>query len=228
MRASAEQVLGLDERGLVTVPGCGDAVRRLHPLALKDFIALRDRCAQHGVTLAIASSFRGFDQQLAIWNQKMRGERPVFDDNAEIIDISQLSDADKLPYILRWTALPGCSRHHWGSDLDVYDLAALPDGYQLQLVPEEYDIGGPFERLGKLFNSWFDEEDGYGGFYRPYGVDNGGVAYEPWHISHIVTADAHYQALTPAIVKSYLAKTDIAGRAVIMENFEEIWRRFVA
>lgn len=227
MRASAEQVLGLDERGLVAVPGCGDAVRRLHPLVLKDFIAFRERCAQHGVNLAIASSFRGFDQQLAIWNQKMRGERPIYDDNAEIIDIRHLSDADKLPYILRWTALPGCSRHHWGSDIDVYDLSAMAEGYRLQLVPAEYAADGPFERLGRLLNSWFDEKEGYGGFYRPFSVDSGGVAFEPWHISHIVTADAHSQALSPVMVKSYLAKTDIAGRAAILENFEEIWRRFV-
>jgi LAS superfamily LD-carboxypeptidase LdcB len=228
MRASAEQVLGLDERGLVSVPGCGDAVRRLHPIVLKDFIALRDLCADRGIHLAIASSYRSFDQQLTIWNQKMRGERPVYDAQANIIDIQHLSDFEKITHILRWSALPGCSRHHWGSDLDVYDLAAIPEGYQLQLVPQEYAVGGPFEKLGRLFDRWFSDEEGFAGFYRPYAVDDGRVSYEPWHISHSIVADAHLQVLSEGLVKQYLAKADIAGKDAILQNFEEIWRRFVA
>lgn len=228
MRASAEQVLGLDERGLVSVPGCGGAVRRLHPIVLKDFIVLRDRCADNGIQLAIASSYRSFDQQLTIWNQKMRGERPVYDKHANIIDITGMPDIEKISHLLRWSALPGCSRHHWGSDLDVYDLAAMPEGYQLQLVPEEYASGGPFERLGALFERWFRDQEGYAGFYRPYAVDAGGVSYEPWHISHSLVADAHLQVLSPALVRKYLAKVDIVGKDVILQNFDEIWQKFVA
>ena len=37
--------------------------------------------------------------------------------------------------ILEWSALPGASRHHWGSEFDVFDLAALPEGYRVQLLP---------------------------------------------------------------------------------------------
>ncbi len=40
--------------------------------------------------------------------------------------------------ILRWSALPGGSRHHWGCDFDVYARNLLPPGTQLQLEPWEY------------------------------------------------------------------------------------------
>jgi len=226
MRASVEQVLGLDESGLVVVPECGGALRRLHPIALKSFIALRHRFADHGVQLAIASSYRSFDQQLAIWNEKMRGERAVLDDQLQVVDLSGASDVEKLLSILRWTALPGCSRHHWGSDLDVYDLSSLPNGYRLQLVPDEYSSSGPFARLAKLLDDWMTEGV-CEGFVRPYVGGLDGVAFEPWHISHVLTADAHRQVLSADLVKNHLARVDIAGKKAILDNFEEIWRRFV-
>ena len=39
---------------------------------------------------------------------------------------------------MRWSAIPGSSRHHWGTDLDVYDAAAVTPDYQVQLTPQEW------------------------------------------------------------------------------------------
>ena len=50
---------------------------------------------------------------------------------------------------------------------DVIDAAALPAGYRVQLVPEEYAPGGVFERL----TPWLDANMGRFGFYRPYASD---------------------------------------------------------
>ena len=46
--------------------------------------------------------------------------------------------------ILHWSALPGASRHHWGTEIDVIDRAALTDGRKAQLVPAEYGADGVF------------------------------------------------------------------------------------
>ncbi|NIM47861.1 MAG: D-alanyl-D-alanine carboxypeptidase family protein, partial [Gemmatimonadales bacterium] len=84
---------------------------------------------------------------------------------------------------LRWSALPGASRHHWGTDLDVYDLAARPEGYEVELIPEEVDAGGMFGPL----HEWLDGRiaaDAAFGFFRPYERDRQGVAPERWHLSY--------------------------------------------
>jgi len=44
--------------------------------------------------------------------------------------------------ILHWSALPGASRHHWGTEIDVIDRAALADGRKAQLIPAEYGADG--------------------------------------------------------------------------------------
>ena len=67
--------------------------------------------------------------------------------------------------------LPGGSRHHWGTDVDVIDAAALPPDYRVQLVPEEYAPGGVFERL----TPWLDANMARFGFYRPYATGHGGA-----------------------------------------------------
>ena len=50
--------------------------------------------------------------------------------------------------ILHWSALPGASRHHWGTEIDVIDRAALLHGQLAQLVPDEYAADGVFAKLG--------------------------------------------------------------------------------
>jgi hypothetical protein len=86
--------------------------------------------------------------------------------------VRRLTPAERVAAILWWSALPGTSRHHWGTDFDVLDAAAMPAGYKLQVIPAEYLEGGPFHRL----TTWLDAHMGAFGFFRPYTTDRGGVA----------------------------------------------------
>lgn len=179
------QLTGLDDAHLVTLP-CGN---RLQPAAAEAFLALQDDAREAGFELAIASSFRSFERQLLIWNGKARGERKVHDDAGREISMAGLSGREQLHAILRYTAIPGTSRHHWGTDLDVYDAAAVADDYPLQLSPAEVAPGGVFDPLHR----WLDERMSAGGsmgFYRPYATDRGGVAPERWHLSYAPLATA--------------------------------------
>lgn len=106
---------------------------RLQPAAVAAFLAMQQAARSAGFDLQPASTFRDFDRQLAIWNGKFCGERPVLDKDSKPIDVATLSVAERCEAILRWSALPGASRHHWGSDLDVYDPSLLPEGQKLQL-----------------------------------------------------------------------------------------------
>lgn len=173
------QLTGLDESHLVELPG-GHRLRGEVALA---FTRLQSDARKAGFELAVASSFRSFSRQLAIWNAKAGGTRPVHDDRGRDVPMARLSPSEQLHAILRFSALPGTSRHHWGTDLDVYDAAALPREYTLQLSPGEVAAGGMFDPL----HCWLDARMVAGeshGFFRPYGVDRGGVAPERWHLSY--------------------------------------------
>ena len=82
---------------------------------------MRAAAAADGIDLVAFSSFRDFDRQLAIWNGKFRGERPMQDRAGRRSTPGALSPAERVAAILWWSALPGASRHHWGTDFDVMD-----------------------------------------------------------------------------------------------------------
>lgn len=192
---------------------------------------LRQAARARGIELAVASGFRSFERQLRIWNAKARGERAVLDDQGRALDIHRLAPRDRVFAILRWSALPGTSRHHWGTDIDVWDPAAAGPDYRLQLVPEEYGHQGPFARLG----DWLERELASSGlgFYRPYDRDRGGVAPEPWHLSYRPLADYYAGLLTPELLAPVLAKSaaycgeELVLCDTVLQHLDDIFIRFV-
>ena len=195
----------------------------LHKEVVRPFLAMRAAAAADGIDLVAFSSFRDFDRQLAIWNGKFRGERPIQDRAGKLFDARTLSAAEKVAAILWWSALPGASRHHWGSDFDVLDGKALPYGYQLQVVPSEYLPGGPFERL----TQWLDAHMHAFGFFRPYTTDRGGVQPEPWHLSHARVAQYAQRQLSLAALREVLSGAQIEGKPAVLEALERNYASYV-
>ncbi len=195
----------------------------LHYAAVTSFLGLRDAAAGAGLQLEAVSSFRDFDRQLTLWNRKWRGERPLYDRDGGLLDASSLTDAERVDAILSWSAVPGGSRHHWGSDIDVIDAGAMPQGYQVQLVPEEYAPAGVFGRL----TPWLDENMGRFGFFRPYGSDRGGAGIEPWHLSYAPVAREAVEALSLSVLRDAIAQGDILGKDAVLERLPEIYTRFI-
>lgn len=195
----------------------------LHYGAATSFLAMRDAAAQAGIDLAAASSFRDFDRQLHIWNGKWRGERALLDRSGQPLDAAGLGEAARIDAILCWSALPGGSRHHWGTDVDVIDAAALPPDYRLQLVPEEYGAGGVFERL----TPWLDEHMGRFGFYRPYCDGGQGAGAEPWHLSYWPVAAEALEALTLPVLRRALVTSELLGKEAVLERLPELYTRFI-
>ena len=195
----------------------------IHREALDAFLALREAAARAGIALSVFSAFRDFDAQLSIWNRKFRGERPLYAPDWSLRDHSALSEAQLIDAILEWSALPGTSRHHWGSDLDVYDAAAMPAGYRVQLLPAEYAPGGVFARL----SAWLDANLQRFGFFRPYDAYRGGVNPEPWHLSYAPVANVALSLLTPALIEETVRDTDILGRDAVLARLDQVYARYV-
>jgi LAS superfamily LD-carboxypeptidase LdcB len=199
---------------------------RVHKDVVEPFLHLKREARNAGFELEIFSGFRDFDRQLGIWNRKASGQQAVLDSNAEPIDVGRLNDRELVFAILRWSALPGASRHHWGTDLDVFDAAAKPDGYEIELIPDEVNSGGMFGPL----HDWLDDRitaDTAYGFFRPYEWDQNGVAPERWHLSYAPVAMQNERLLTTSVIRDTIQRADVELKEVILENLDEIYRRFV-
>lgn len=195
----------------------------LHKSVIAPFQALQEAAAMQGYDLQVASAFRSFERQLVIWNAKARGDRPVLDEQGQPFNIKNLSEKDKVFAIMRWSALPGCSRHHWGTDMDIWDSAAVPLDYVLQLSPDEYQRGGPFHSL----SCWLEEHAEAFGFSRPYAIDRGGVAPEPWHLSYAPVAQVFEAKLDTQYICKILDNSDLILRDTIRSHLDEIISRFI-
>jgi LAS superfamily LD-carboxypeptidase LdcB len=217
MTPAQQLVLGFKETLLVDV--C--AAHKLHPAIINDWHALVLGANNDGIDLTIASAFRSYGRQQLIFNNKAHGRRPVNDENNQPIDINAITPSQLLKNILHWSALPGASRHHWGTDIDVYAPSMLTQ--ELLLEPWEYDAGGPMERLGY----WLDENLANYGFYRPYVKYNGGVAREPWHISHIRESQNIEKSLNIQLLKETIIANDIGLKEEVLSMLDTIYKQYI-
>ncbi len=195
----------------------------LHPQAAAAFAALVADAARQGMDLAVASAFRDFNRQLAIWNGKFRGEQPLLDRRGVRLDISAMDEEAIVRAILQWSALPGASRHHWGSEIDVFDRAALAPGARPRLIPQEYASDGVFAGL----TGFLQRNAARHGFFLPYDRERGGTQPEPWHLSFAPLSVPALRALTLPVLSEALQDAPLDGAAVVRRLLPEIYERYV-
>ncbi len=230
---SARQRWVLGDAAELMVAGDGalaEPAVKLHRDCWPAVYQLAAAAREAGFQLRIASGFRSFGRQLSIWNGKLDGSRGLFDDGGLALDCRQLSVAEQVAAVLRFSALPGASRHHWGSDFDVYDAASLPDGYRLQLAPHEYREGG----VMAAFGGWLESQLAAPAesplaklFARPYSVDCGGVAVEPWHLSQRALAAELEPHCSERLLADRLGRCEITHAAYLAAELPALWRRYL-
>lgn len=191
---------------------------------LEAFLAMKEAAARAGLAIEIVSAFRDFAAQQHIWDRKYRGERPLYDASGSVVDRARLSDEELIDAIVCWSAVPGGSRHHWGTEIDVIDRAALPEGYRVRLLPDETAPGGVFHRL----HQWLDEHSAGFGFYRPYRAYRGGFYPEPWHLSYAPVSAIALERLTPEIFADAVRASSMLGRERVLSRIDVIYRQYVA
>jgi len=237
---SHQQLLGLSEGHLCHLPEHGDI--KVHQAVLSPLSELMSASRRAGFDLRVVSGFRSYHRQLMIWNNKCRGLRHTYDAQGKPLDLSCLSSQQKIYAILRWSALPGASRHHWGSDCDIYDAAAVSASYQLQLQPEEYLGDGPFAPMMHWLHHYLQENNSPD-FYRPYCIDHKreanadasnypqGVAVEPWHISYRPVSTICAQQLSLSLLREQLQSSTAEGgideKVTILRCLDDIYMRYI-
>ena len=196
---------------------------RLHAEAAASLITMAKAAREQGIELAVVSSFRDFEHQAAIWNGKYRGERPLLDRDGRELVRAGLDETALVEAILLWSALPGASRHHWGTDVDVADAAAGPEGYRVRLAAEEFAPRGVFAKL----DVWLTANMARFGFFRPYCSDRGGVLPEPWHLSYAPLAVPALEALTVGVLAEAIESSGLCAREWVLARLPQIHQRYV-
>ncbi len=114
------------------------------------FQKMYEAAREDGIRLVILSATRTFDRQKIIWEAKWTGQRKTTGVN----DIQQEypEPAERALKILEYSSMPGSSRHHWGTEIDLNNLES------------EYFTTG----AGKEIYDWLTENASKYGFCQPY------------------------------------------------------------
>lgn len=220
MKIEPEILCGKTTKHLVEIPG---TKYQIHREVLKPLQQLQAAADEAGFGLFVGSSFRGFENQMKIWNEKVEGKRTISDENGNVLKTKGLSEAELIHAILRWSALPGASRHHWGTDIDIYDKKSVPPQYHIQMIPQEVNEGGIFAKM----HDWLDTELENYEFYRPYDRDRGGVSPERWHLSYRPVAEEYYRSYTENLLKDCINKSTMLLKYKVIAMLPEIFERYV-
>ncbi len=161
------------------------------------FLEMKKAAYSDGIDIKIVSSYRDFYRQEAIWEGKY--QRYTEEDGMKPIDA-----IDK---IIEYSTIPGTSRHHWGTDIDIIDGYRKTEGDVL--VPEKFESGGPFED----FKKWMDENSKKFDFYLVYTNDpkRRGFKYEPWHYSYAPISIPMLTAFRSKNIQALLEREDFMG-----------------
>jgi len=138
--------------------------------AYEAFVKMAEAAKKDKVSLKVISAARNFFRQKTIWEAKWNGQTKVGG--------KDLSKAIKAPKaralkILEFSSMPGTSRHHWGTDIDINNLE---NSY--------------FEKgQGKKEYDWLVANGPSFGFCQPYSPINEerpkGYFEEKWHWSYM-------------------------------------------
>lgn len=151
----------------------------LHTECLEAFKKMHAAAKADGVSLRIISATRNFYRQKQIWEAKWKGQRKV---GGKDLSKTLPDPAKRATKILLYSSMPGTSRHHWGTDMDLNDLenSYFESGKGLKVYnwlvenAASYGFGQPYSPKGPE---------------RPYGYEE-----EKWHWSYLPLAKKYLKA----------------------------------
>jgi LAS superfamily LD-carboxypeptidase LdcB len=133
------------------------------------FVRMKTEALKSDISLKVVSSYRSFSHQNRIWERKYKNYT------------SQGLTAEKaIQKTIEYSTIPGTSRHHWGTDIDIVD-SNVKQPLNL-LNPSNFESDACFGE----FKLWMDKNANDFGFYLVYtnDIDRKGFKYEPWHYSY--------------------------------------------
>ena len=131
---------------------------------------MEEAAKKDGINLKIVSAHRGYERQKFIWNRKFK----KFTEEYSLEPIKAIYE------IIKYSTIPGTSRHHWGTEIDIIDEDFSDE--------ENVLMSSKYEKKGIFFEvkQWMNSNSEKFGFYITYNNDpeRKGFEYEPWHYSY--------------------------------------------
>lgn len=193
---SKDELIG---KGNPTFYGDGFKLRKE---AFQMFNLMKKAAKDAGFSIHVISSYRSYSHQNGIWERKYKENRA-----------KGLSHQKTIEKIIEYSTIPGTSRHHWGTDLDIIDgTKGIPAN---PLSEVHFNEGG---RMRK-FKLWLDEYAEDFGFHLVYTQVEGrkGFNYEPWHFSFKQLSQPMLKEYNELDLKQMLQSNKLMGS----ENFTD-------
>ena len=147
--------------------------RHMHTEAYEAFIKMHSAAMDADIHLLIKSAARNFTYQKSIWDRKWNGTTLLEGKINAATEIN--NDVDRVKAIMKYSSMPGTSRHHWGTDIDLnnFNNSYFKEGKGMK----EYE--------------WLQRHANDFGFFQTYtDKKNGRSGYEEerWHWSFLPIA----------------------------------------
>ena len=128
------------------------------------FVRMYNAALEEDIRLVIRSATRNFDYQRGIWERKWTGTTKI--EAGVDASVAYPDSADRALAILRYSSMPGTSRHHWGTDIDfnAFENSWFESGEGLVLYEwltanaAEYGFCQPYTPKGSERPNGYEEE----------------------------------------------------------------------
>tara|TARA_B110000438_G_scaffold233716_1_gene229828 strand:- start:2936 stop:3646 length:711 start_codon:yes stop_codon:yes gene_type:complete len=164
-----------------------------------------------GISLKIVSAHRGYERQKFIWNKKYK----------KFTEENLLEPTQAINEIIRFSTIPGTSRHHWGTEIDIID-----ENYSDEinvLMSSKFEKGGIFFEI----KNWLNLNSEKFGFYITYdnNPERKGFEHEPWHYSYAPISKKMLSIFKKSDLKKLIVKDEINGSDFFSDDFIEKYKR---
>lgn len=197
---TADQLMGIAPIDIVG----NDYLSKMNKATAKAFEAMKNAASKDGIELQVVSAFRSFDRQKAIYERKYR----------KYVD-QGLTPEQAVEKIIEYSTIPGTSRHHWGTDLDLID--GKPEAPNAVLEPEHFYGDGVFCPM----REWMQQHAHDYGFVEVYTnhPQRSGFNHEPWHYSYAPLAIPYLRKFILLDLEQVISKASLLGGTVLDSNF---------
>lgn len=198
-----EELIGKDNSDMIGLKF------KMKTKAYSSFVTMQSHAYKAKVAIRVVSGYRSFEKQ-----------KQIFENKYSLYLSEGMSPEEAINKIIEYSTIPGTSRHHWGTDVDVFD-SSVPQPESI-LEEEHYYNDGCYTKLKK----WMDENANRFGFYEVYtnNPDRKGFKHEPWHYSYAPLAKPMLQEYRNLDLKSIFEEENILGNEHFSEKFINRYR----
>jgi LAS superfamily LD-carboxypeptidase LdcB len=202
---SKNQLIGKDESNIVG----NSYTTKMHKETSEAFKKMKAAAAKENISIELVSAYRSFDRQ-----------KQIFENKYQNYTNQGLSPIESIRKIIEYSTIPGTSRHHWGTDIDIIDANVKRPKNVLE--PQHFHGTGPFCKL----KDWLNLHAARFGFYEVYTDDlnRKGFKYEPWHFSFAPVSKPMLQEYKKIDIKQILQEEKILGSMHFTDDFINQYR----